>query len=216
MLKECLPVYPGGYSMILNKNSTSSTINSLQGLSGSSQSGWCCRNLSVFHMFFISGGSKSERISTTETTRKRRPPSGGYSFQYGRSWTGRERSCVIWHIPKTSKNIRETDFLKRDSYCKLTFFWECTELQSYTCDIYKYHRKKPNAKHLKVCGDGRSLAKWEPLAFPNDAQPVLLPGKKAMFVAFVLPAQSEISVISMKRWWVAECFCVGWVVWDLR
>ena len=113
VLKECLPVYPREYSMILNKNSASSTINSLQGLSGSSQSGWCCRNLSVFHMFFISGGSKSERISTPETTRKRRPkrPSGGYSFQYGRSWTGGERSCVIWQIPKTSKNIREKDFL---------------------------------------------------------------------------------------------------------
>ena len=69
VLKECLPVYPREYSMILNKNSASSTINSLQGLSGSSQSGWCCRNPSVFHMFFISGGSKSERISTTETTR---------------------------------------------------------------------------------------------------------------------------------------------------
>lgn len=80
MLKECLPVYPREYSMILNKNSTSSTINSLQGLSGSSQSGWCCRNLSVFHMFFISGGSKSERISTTETMRKRRPTQVGTLF----------------------------------------------------------------------------------------------------------------------------------------
>lgn len=68
MLKECLPVYPGGYSMILNKNSTSSTINSLQGLSGSSQSGWCCRNPSVFICFSYLVGPK-----VREFQRQKRP-----------------------------------------------------------------------------------------------------------------------------------------------
>ena len=165
MLKECLPVYPREYSMILNKNSTSSTINSLQGLSGSSQSGWCCRNPSVFHMFFISGGSKSERISTTETTRNDDHLQVGTLFNMvGAGQVGSTAASFdrFQKHPKTSgKGIFEIESYKLQAYFVLG--WDALSCNHIHVIFTNIIGKSPKPNTWKCAGTGglwRSGSLW--------------------------------------------------------